>query len=111
MSIELSPEALLSQLGYSKTEQTLEQMQNIIENTHNFNNFSKHLLALHDHLARVKGYVAMSNSQDNLKIKGSEELSTEVEVEFIETVENWANKYKVRIEKVKNKPTYYILGQ
>ncbi|HHH20208.1 MAG TPA: hypothetical protein ENK86_06845 [Campylobacterales bacterium] len=111
MSIELSPEALLSQLGYSKTEQTLEQMNSIINNTNKFENFSKHLLALHDHLAHVKGYVAMSNSQNNLKIKGSEELSKEVEQEFIETVENWANKYKVKIEKVHNKPTYYILGQ
>jgi len=111
MSIELSPEALLSQLGYSKTEQTLKQMEKIINNTHKFESFSKHLLALNDHLAHVKGYVAMSNSHDNLKIKGDEDVSKEVKQEFIETVENWANKYKVKIKKVQNKPTYYILGQ
>ena len=73
--------------------------------------FSNHILALHDNLAHLKGFVAMSNSQNNLKIKGSKDISEEILDEFKEKVENWAKKYKVKIKKVSNKPTYYILGQ
>jgi len=111
MTIDLSPEALLSQLGYPTTEKTIEQMKKIIDNTHNFENFSKHILSLHDSLAPIKGFVAMSNSNNYLKIKRGEELSTEMAQEFTKKVESWANKYKVKLEKVPNKPTYYILGQ
>ena len=111
MNIDLTPEVLLSQLGYSKTENSLKQMENIIKNTDNFEKFSSHILSLHDNLAHLKGFVAMSNSQDNLKIKGSQDTSDEIKEEFTQKVENWAKKYKVRIQKVSNKPTYYILGQ
>ncbi|NOZ90353.1 MAG: hypothetical protein GXO60_03600 [Epsilonproteobacteria bacterium] len=111
MNIDLTPEVLLSQLGYSKTENSLKQMENIINNTENFEKFSNHILSLHDNLAPLKGFVAMSNSQDNLKIKGSQDISEEITEEFQEKVENWAKKYKVRVQKVSNKPTYYILGQ
>ncbi|HIO95723.1 MAG TPA: hypothetical protein EYG67_02780 [Campylobacterales bacterium] len=111
MNIDLSPEALLSQLGYSKTEQSIEQMSNIINNTNKFDKFSNHILSLHDHLAHVKGFVAMSNSHNSLKIKGSVDISTEIQNEFTSAVESWATKYKVEIEKVENRPTYYIIGQ
>jgi len=111
MHIDLSAEALLSQLGYSKTEHSIEQMEKIINNTNKFEKFSNHILSLNDSLARVKGFVAMSNSQNNLKIKGSKDTSQEIEKEFTDTVEDWSKKYKVEIEKVQNKPTYYIIGQ
>ncbi len=111
MNIDLTPEALLLQLGYSKTEHSIQQMEKIINNTNKFGNFSNHILSLHDNLAPIKGFVAMSNSQDNLKIKGSQDTSDEVSEEFQEKVEKWATKYKVQIKKVSNKPTYYILGQ
>lgn len=111
MQINLIPEALLSQLGYSKTEQSLEQIEKIIKNTKGFENFSKHLLALHDQLARLKGFVAMSNSHDVFKIKGSEDISKESQEEFISLIQNWSTKYKIELQKVANKPTYYIIGQ
>jgi len=111
MNINLTPEALLLQLGYSKTEHSIKQMEKIINNTNRFEKFSNHILSLHDNLAPIKGFVAMSNSQDNLKIKGSHDISDEVSKEFKEKVEKWATKYKVKIQKVSNKPTYYILGQ
>ncbi len=111
MTIDLSPEALLSQLGYPTSEHTTEQMKKIINNTNDFENFSKHILSLHDNIAHLKGYVAMSNSNNYLKIKRGEELSNEIAKEFNNIVESWANKYKVKLEKVPNKPTYYILGQ
>ena len=111
MNIDLTPEALLSQLGYSKTEHTLEQMKKTITNTNGFENFSKHILALHDQLAHIKGFVALSNSKDVFKIKCSEDVSEEIIKEFSTLVEHWADKYKVEIQKVAKKPTYYIIGQ
>ncbi|MCK4441703.1 MAG: hypothetical protein KAU90_06830 [Sulfurovaceae bacterium] len=111
MNIDLTPEVLLSQLGYSKTEQSIQQMKKIINNTNNFKNFSNHILSLNDNLAPFKGFVAMSNSQDNLKIKGSEDISSEIKEAFKNKVENWAKKYKVKVQRVSNKPTYYIIGQ
>ena len=111
MNIDLTPEVLLSQLGYSKTEQSIQQMKKIINNTNNFKNFSNHILSLNDNLAPFKGFVAMSNSQDNLKIKGSEDTSSEIKEAFKNKVENWAKKYKVKVQRVSNKPTYYIIGQ
>jgi predicted nucleic acid-binding Zn ribbon protein len=111
MNINLTPEALLLQLGYSKTEHSLQQMERIINNTNNFEKFSSHILSLHDNLAPIKGFVAMSNSCDNLKIKGSQDISEEISKEFQEKVEKWAKKYKVQIKKLADKPTYYILGQ
>jgi len=111
MHINLSPEALLSQLGYSKTENSMAQMDATIKNTNGFDKFSKHILALHDELAHIKGFVALSNSKNVFKIKCSADVSPEIQKEFTTLVENWATKYKVQIEKVANKTTYYILGQ
>ncbi|HIC77925.1 MAG TPA: hypothetical protein EYP02_01965 [Sulfurovum sp.] len=110
MHLELTPEALLSQFGYQKSEPMLKQMENIINNTNKFNAFSKHLLSLQDNLAHVKGYIAMSNSENYLKIKRGEELSAEIAKEYKETIINWADKYKIELQNVKNTSTYYILG-
>ena len=110
MNLELTAEALLSQFGYPKSEQTVKQMESIINNTKNFNSFSQHLLSLKDRLAHVKGYIAMSNSENYLKIKRGEELSKEIEDEYIHTITSWADKYKVELKNVKDTSTYYILG-
>jgi len=111
MQIDLTPEALLTQLGYSNSTQAVEQLKRTIDNTKGFEKFSKHILALHDELASLKGIVALSNSKDVFKIKGSVETSKEIQQEFNELVTHWSNKYKVNIEQVGKKPTYYILGQ
>ena len=111
MQTNLTPEALLSQLGYSKTGNALIQMEETIKNTNGFDKFSKHILALHDELAHIKGFVALSNSKNVFKVKCSEDVSDEIKTEFTTLVESWSVKYKVQIEKVANKATYYILGQ
>ena len=111
MNLELTPEALLTQLGYTKTDKAVEQIKKTIANTKGFENFSKHILALHDELAHLKGFVALSNSKDVFKIKGSKDTSKEIQEEFSNLVNRWATKYKIETEKVANKPTYYILGQ
>ncbi len=111
MHLELTPEALLTQLGYTKTDKSIEQIKKTIENTKGFENFSKHILTLHDELAHLKGFVALSNSKDVFKIKGSQNTSKEIQEEFSNLVNRWAKKYKIETEKVADKPTYYILGQ
>ena len=111
MQIDLTPNALLSQLGYSNTESSINQIEKTINNTKGFEEFSKHILALHDELAHLKGFVALSNSKNVFKIKCSEDVSKETHNEFTTRVQNWAKKYKINIEKVIKKPTYYILGK
>ena len=110
MHLDLTPEALLTQLGYSRTEQTLKQMNNIIDNTKDFAKFSQHLPSFNDALAVEKGFIAMSNSEDYLKIKCDEDSNADNLTAFTELVDRWADKYRLEIQKVDNKNTYYIIG-
>ncbi|MCF6245053.1 MAG: hypothetical protein L3J43_08440 [Sulfurovum sp.] len=111
MHLEFTPEALLAQLGYTITDQTLKQINTIIKNTRKFDVFSAHIPSFNDALAVEKGFIAMSNSQDYLKIKCNEDISADNLSAFTTLVKHWADKYKLELKKVDNKNTYYILGQ
>ena len=111
MHLDLTPEALLAQLGYPKNKPELDQMNKIIENTEGFEHFSQHILSFNDALAIEKGFIAMSNSKDHLKIKCHEDPSADNLSAFTELVEQWSDKYKVALKKIDNKNTYYIIGQ
>ena len=67
MHLELTTEAILTQLGYPINEQTLKQMNDIIKNTENFNKFSHHVPSFNDALAVEKAFIGLSNSQNYLK--------------------------------------------
>lgn len=110
MHLDLTPEALLGQLGYSKNEHALAQIERIIANTSNFEHISKHMITFNDTLAVEKGYIAMSNSKDHFKIKCQEDPSADNLSAFTKLVEHWADKHKIALEKLDNKNTYYILG-
>lgn len=110
MQIEVSPEVLLSQLGYSKSDSSLKQAQEVISQTKEFNKFSKHLFSLSDHLKKMNAYIALSNSTNYLKIKCDENDADEILEEFHEEVSHWANKYNVKLQKLDGKEVYYILG-
>jgi protein subunit release factor A len=110
MQLKMSPEVVLSQLGYSKSDNALQQVENIINKTKNFDKFAKHIISLNDHLKKMNAYVAMSNSSNFLKIKCDEHDAKEILEEFHEEVSHWANKYNVALEKLNNKHVYYILG-
>jgi transposase-like protein len=110
MHIEATPEAILTQFGYVPSDNTLEQINRIIQNTAGFEKFSKHLFSLNDSLKHMNGFVALSNTNDYLKIKSEGDVSEAIMEEFHETVRHWAQKYKVLIEKVPEKETYYITG-
>ncbi|RBQ28090.1 hypothetical protein ACNSOS_03935 [Aliarcobacter vitoriensis] len=110
MQLDVNAEVILSQLGYSNNESSLQQAQTMIESTKNFDKFAKHILTLNDHLKKMNAYIALSNTTDYLKIKCDENDAKEIIEEFHDIVSKWATKYNVDIERVSKKPTYYILG-
>ncbi len=110
MQLDVSPEVLLSQLGYSKSDASLQQAEKMITSTSNFDKFSKHIFSLNDHLKKMNAYIGLSNKTDYLKIKCDENDAEEILKEFHDEVSHWANKYNVKLEKMDNKPIYYILG-
>ena len=102
----LSDDALLTQLGYQPNEALKKKLESVIKNTKGFENIKPHLLALHDNIKIYDGLVALSSSHDFFKIKN--ENYSKVADEYIH---KWANKYKVSLQKIEGKNTYYILGQ
>ena len=111
MQIEVSPEVILSQLGYSKSNAALQQAQTMIENTKEFEKFSKHIISLHDNIQKMNAYVGFSNKTEYLKIKCDENDADEILEEFHKEVAHWSNKYDVALQQLNDKPIYYILGR
>jgi hypothetical protein len=110
MHLEVTPEVLISQLGYSRNEQTQKQVENIIANTNGFDKFAKHIISLNDALKKMNAFVALSNSEKYLKIKCGNADATEILKEFHNEVEHFSNKYNVEVKKLPNKEVYYIIG-
>ncbi len=103
-------DAILRQLGYSVTPNALEQVGRVIENTREFDYVEKHLIALNDALKPRLSFVAISSSYDYFKIKNEAE-GEEIVKSVNEMINNWSKKYKIELEKVPNKQTYYVLGK
>jgi hypothetical protein len=110
MSIQANVENLLVQLDYPLNDATKKQLNDITDNTKDFFAFAGHIFNLKDELKRIVATVAMSNSNPYLKIKSNSKTPLEIE-EFHEIVNAWATKYKVELQRVKNKNTYYIIGK
>ena len=102
-------EAMLTQLGYVPNDALIQQLQKIEESTSGYEKIKKHILDLHDHLKVDGSYIAMSNSNNFLKIK-IDALSPELAQEAHEKIRHFSEKFKVNVEKLQNKETYYILG-
>jgi hypothetical protein len=112
MTLDLSNEAILKQLGFTNINNALlNQVSSIREATNKFEAIEKHIFDLHKSLEKVNGYVTLSNSKNYLKIKHQHDSSeTRIqESEFSEIVKAWAERYKIALENV-NSSTYYILG-
>ncbi len=102
-------EALLTQFGYAISPSTLAQIERVVTNTIGFEQVEKHLLALHDALQVHHSFVSLSNNQDYFKIK-NEALGEAMIDEVNEIIAKWSEKYKISLEKVINKNTYYVIG-
>jgi len=110
MHLDVTSEVLISQLGYSRNEHTLQQADDIIANTKGFDKFAKHIISLNDGLKHLNAFVALSNSKKYLKVKcGNSDAKQNVK-EFHTTLEHFSDKYNVKLEKLPNKEVYYIIG-
>ncbi|OHD98696.1 MAG: hypothetical protein A3E21_06435 [Sulfurimonas sp. RIFCSPHIGHO2_12_FULL_36_9] len=105
----MQKEAMLTQLGYVPNDALLKQLQKIEGNTVGYEKIQKHIMDLHDHLKVDDSYVAMSNTNDCFKIK-IDSQSPEMAKEAHEKVKHFSEKYKVTVNKLENKNTYYIVG-
>ena len=102
-------EALLTQLNYTVSPSSRAQVERVIANTTGFEHVEKHLIALHDALKAHHSFVALSSNKDYFKIK-NEAQGVEMVDEVNEMIAKWSDKYKITLEKVPNKNTYYVLG-
>lgn len=105
----IDSEAVLKQLGYAPNEALMEQIGRIEANTPGYKKIQKHILDLHEQLKVDDSFVALSNSHDVFKIK-IEAPSDERKAEAMERLNHFTQKYKVALEKVPGKETYYIRG-
>jgi hypothetical protein len=105
----MQTDAMLNQLGYTPNETLMEQFQKIKNNTTEYEKIEKHIMDLHDALKPFEGYVAMSNSEDYLKIK-VETTNAALLDEAFEKINHFSDKFKVKLQKVDGKNTFYILG-
>lgn len=105
----MQTEAILTQLGYSVTPNAKAQLERVINNTIGFEHIEKHLISLHDTLKAHHSFVALSSNKEYFKIK-NEAVGAEMVDEVNELITKWATKYKITLEKVPNKDTYYVIG-
>jgi len=111
MHLDITPEVIISQLGIGHTNSAIEQVEKTIQNTKDFDKFSKHIISLNDKLKHMHGFVALSNSESYFKIKCDNTDSDELLKEFTNEVNHWSHKYEVELQKVDNKDVYYIVGK
>jgi hypothetical protein len=105
----MKSDAMLTQLGYVPNTALIEQLQRIEKNTVGYEKIQKHIMDLHNHLKVDDAYVAMSNSTDYFKIK-IESTSPEMAEEAHEKIQRFSDKFKVTLNKLDKKETYYIVG-
>ncbi|MBL4730426.1 MAG: hypothetical protein JKY28_03470 [Sulfurimonas sp.] len=102
-------DAILTQLGYTPNKALVEQLKNIEKNTHGYEKIQKHIMDLHDHLKVHHSFVALSNSEDCFKIK-VEGKTTVSSQKAHEKIKHFSDKFKITINKLDKKETYYIVG-
>jgi len=105
----MTQEAILNQLGYIPNEALGEQLSRIEDNTKGYEKIVKHIMDLHEALKTDKSYVAMSNSVDYFKIK-IDTINEVAAAEALEKIKHFADKYKVQLQKVEGKETFYVVG-
>ena len=100
---------MLTQLGYVPNDALLKQLQKIEKNTVGYEKIQKHIMDLHDALKVDGSFVALSNTNDYFKIK-VEAPTPEFAEDAHEKIQHFSEKFKVKIEQLENKKTYYIIG-
>ena len=111
MHLDITPEVIISQLGLGSSSSVMEQTVKTINNTKDFDKFSKHIISLNDKLKHMHAYIALSNSESYFKIKCEKTDSDEIIKEFKDELNHWSTKYEVILQKVDKKEVYYIVGK
>ncbi|MDR3346840.1 MAG: hypothetical protein LBS73_06665 [Campylobacteraceae bacterium] len=106
--MNITREAFLTRLGYNVTDALLAQLEKVSGNTTEFERIASHIVTLNDTLRAYDSFVVLSNSHDFLKIKNQAKAGFAAEANSL--INSWAKKYKVDIEKVDGKETFYIKG-
>jgi hypothetical protein len=101
--------AMLTQLRYVPNDALVGQLKRIQKNTSGYEKIEKHILDLNDHLKVNNAFVALSNTKDYFKIK-VESPTPELAEDAHDKIRRFSDKFKVKLEKLPNKETYYILG-
>jgi len=102
-------QAMLTQLGYVPNEALIKQFEEIKKSTKEYEKIEKHIMDLNDHLKVNNAYIALSNSKNCFKIK-IESQTPELAQGAREKVQHFSEKFKINVEKLPNKDTYYIVG-
>jgi len=105
----MNVEAVLTQLGYVPNDTLIKQLKEIQDNTTQYKKVEKHIMDLNEHLKVNNAYVALSNTENYLKIK-VDSHTPEAAQEAHAKIKHFSEKYKVNVDKLPNKETYYILG-
>jgi hypothetical protein len=103
-------EKVLHDIQYQVNEVNKSMINNVLKNSKNDIQYvwSK-MKVLIDSLAHVKGYVALANSQNAIKIAYDRNVvSEEIAREFSEITRNWADKYKIELDYDWEKDYFYI---
>lgn len=111
MHLDITPEVLVAQLDLGHGKNTLNQTKIAMDNTKEFEKFSKHIISLNDKLKHMNAYIGLSNTHDYFKIKCDDRDSKQIIKEFEEEIIHWSNKYDVELRKVDDKDVYYIIGR
>lgn len=106
----MNEEGILVALGYSVNDATINQLRGILSKCDFEDNELDRIIMLNDKLKIYGAYIAMSNSNNYFKIK-NEAQSQEHKNAVRELIFNWSDKYKLKLQKVENKETYYITGR
>lgn len=102
-------DAMLTQLGYKPNDALITQLKTIEANTIGYEKIQKHIMDLHNHLKVDNAYIALSNSNDYFKIK-IESKTPEIAQEAHDKISRFSEKFKVKLNKLEKKETYYIIG-
>ena len=97
-------------LVFFLNDSTLEQLRGILSKCDFNQSELDDIINLNNKLKIYGAYIAMSNSNPYFKIKNEPDSERERKV-VRDMIFEWADKYKMNLEKVSGKETYYIKGR
>jgi hypothetical protein len=103
-------EKILYDINYPINEKTKEIINKSIKQVENdFEYVWSKIDVLKEKIAHVKGYVGFSNSGEGFKITyDNDSVSDQISKEFYDIVNDWSNKYKIKLAYNYENEAFYI---